>query len=1055
MDQTRWRIVTEIFHDAIELAPGERGKYVSEASGGDQAIESEVIRLLRADSDATTFLEQPITQFPSLNQPASSNSPFAPGDVLKDRYEILRLVGEGGMGYVLEALDLELNVPVAVKVIRPEIAIHAQMLELFRREVRTARSITHRNVCRTYDLDKGTVNSHGERKEFLFLTMEFLAGETLADRLIRTGPLPLPEAFDILHQIADGLDCSHRAGVIHRDIKPGNIMLVPEAEGTPRAVIMDFGLARIDPRYQFSQAPSLSGLVGTLAYMAPEQMRPEATVSSATDVYAFGLVILETVIGRSVLDLNAPRSKESERGDLSPEPETSDPRLPSSWELAIEGCLFTDPRQRSQSAGEVIRAIETNQVAEQKLSMPVLPLSENAAARRRFRQIAWLGNALVLLVLSLFLAWLRFHKQEIESRIGPGTYLYVMPLKNETGIHEFDGIGELLRTALSQSAQFNLLSQSRIGDTLEMMSRPPDSVITEPIAREIALRAGAERLVFTNIRGFGDTYQLDVEIQQPDNTPSHYRKHWLKSFEWKRTRPEGNAGSARAIPSELLDQVRDASDWIRQKVGESQNDIARLNAPVNDVTTSDWDALGEYSNAMHAQQERKTDDAIRFLNHAVEIDPGFALAYARLGDLENDLDRFKEGIAAYQKALVVSTDKRLTRRERDRIRGQFAMDSSDFQTAEDAFRDYTLFYSNDFRGYFYQGYPLMMLGRFDESEAALRRSIELNGTELSPQIQLACLYMVLGDLPRAHNLAERQFAMGRIGDANKILGETSFLESDFVQSQKYFESMQNSSDPFAKVMSFSLLARLSAEQGQYDRSLEYLGQTTQIAREQGDRVEEASALLDRAYLHMRLGDYEEAFEETKSAMELDRSLQRIATASSILSSSILRTSGSKAAEMRKVLADLDRRIQPSDAIVLSNIVKHRVHGELLLADRQWKQAVDEMHTAAALDAPINPKEYFARALADAATHDSDPAVAQAFRNQSIATYEASTKSPGVIWSIARQYPPGYLADQMVALFSLTGKNSQGIGRLIPQWRRLSALRGASSDVLRKPTARTP
>ena len=179
------------------------------------------------------------------------------------------------MGHVFEALDTELNVHVALKVIRPEIAAAPEALARFRQEVRLARSITHPNVCRTFDIDRETrilSPKNGTKIDIVFLTMELLQGETLASRIKRSGRLTLDEVLRLACQIADALGAAHALGIVHRDMKPANVMLVfPEnaAAQEDRAVIMDFGLARLDPvllavDFGDSAGPeSASGSMGT------------------------------------------------------------------------------------------------------------------------------------------------------------------------------------------------------------------------------------------------------------------------------------------------------------------------------------------------------------------------------------------------------------------------------------------------------------------------------------------------------------------------------------------------------------------------------------------------------------------------------------------------------------------------------------------------------------------------------------------------------------------------------------------------------------------------
>lgn len=180
MDQNRWKTVNEIFHAALEVAASERHAFVVTAAKGDTFLRTEVELLLKADEEAGSYIETPanLVDFLSLPSPA-----LEPGNVLCSRFRIDRAIGEGGMGHVFEAFDIELGVRVALKVIRPEIASDPEALVRFRQEVRLARRITHPNVCRTFDIERETrivTKAREVNVEFVFFTMEFLEGETLA-----------------------------------------------------------------------------------------------------------------------------------------------------------------------------------------------------------------------------------------------------------------------------------------------------------------------------------------------------------------------------------------------------------------------------------------------------------------------------------------------------------------------------------------------------------------------------------------------------------------------------------------------------------------------------------------------------------------------------------------------------------------------------------------------------------------------------------------------------------------------------------------------------------
>jgi tetratricopeptide (TPR) repeat protein len=306
--------------------------------------------------------------------PAAS---FASGEFLANRFRIVRFLGHGGMGDVYEAEDEEVHGRVALKTVRTEIARLPGAVERFAREIHLARKVTHPNVCRIFD-----ISHHGE---VTFLTMELLPGETLEHRLRRTGAMQEEEALPLARQMAEGLAAAHRVGVVHRDFKPANVMLVPE-DGAVRAVVMDFGLARGGETV--GGGLTMRGdVLGTPSYMAPEQVAGEE-ITPATDVYAFGIVLYEMMtgalpfVGETALSTAVKRLRED-----PPAPRLKAPHLDPAWEAAILRCLARDPRQRFAGVRDAVAALAE--------APPTVVLSLPAAPKPR----RWLLPAAALVVL--------------------------------------------------------------------------------------------------------------------------------------------------------------------------------------------------------------------------------------------------------------------------------------------------------------------------------------------------------------------------------------------------------------------------------------------------------------------------------------------------------------------------------------------------------------------------------------------------------------------------------------------------------------------------------
>jgi serine/threonine protein kinase len=345
MTSARWELVTRIFDAALDLPQSVRNDFVRRECKGDHELEVEVLRLLAADQQAGSFLERPaLTTVAAGSVLHSQMSLLAVGNVVSGRFEILRFIGQGGMGQVYEALDLELKARIALKAIRPDISSDPRMLSRFRREVQLTRRITHPNVCRTFDIERHSSGA-GNGGDLTFLTMELLEGETLADRLRREGRMTTAAALPLVLQMIEALSAAHGVGIIHRDFKPSNVLLVPwDTSASPRlrVVVTDFGLARaLVPNGQISAdhaATSLTGnqgLLGTLIYMAPEQFeRGEATVAS--DIYSLGLVMYEMVTGSRPFADDIVHAEAAKRlKQLAPSARLAVPGLDPAWDASI------------------------------------------------------------------------------------------------------------------------------------------------------------------------------------------------------------------------------------------------------------------------------------------------------------------------------------------------------------------------------------------------------------------------------------------------------------------------------------------------------------------------------------------------------------------------------------------------------------------------------------------------------------------------------------------------------------------------------------------------
>jgi serine/threonine protein kinase len=345
----RWLRVERLFREALTHPLAERRRFLESACRGDSDLLREVLSLLASHEEAGSFLDAPVLAFlPGAALAAAADSAdvhtFLSGQMVADRFRIVRFLAEGGMGEVYEALDTERHEEVALKTIRRTILDDEEAEGRFARESQLARKVIHPNVCRIHDVFEHVVRSGNHEARIRCLSMELLAGETLGRRLRRTGKLSAARALPIALQIAQALKAAHDVGVIHRDLKPDNVILVP-GKNEIRAVVTDFGIARADRTFERVPAAArldllwmlhglqadasaskgalarlarrarsrmaalglvseidgdlteLGRVLGTPAYMSPEQARG-VRVDQRTDVWSFGVLFYEMLTGQ-------------------------------------------------------------------------------------------------------------------------------------------------------------------------------------------------------------------------------------------------------------------------------------------------------------------------------------------------------------------------------------------------------------------------------------------------------------------------------------------------------------------------------------------------------------------------------------------------------------------------------------------------------------------------------------------------------------------------------------------------------------------------------------
>lgn len=458
---------------------------------------------------------------PTVAMAAAESTQFRPGDVVGGRYRIRRFIARGGMGEVYEAEDAELRQTVALKTVHPRDAGQAIAVERFKREIHLARRVTHPNVCRIYDVG---YHASASGEPIIFLSMELLVGETLAQLLTRRGSIPPTEMEPIARQMVEALAAAHAAGVVHRDFKCENVFLVPAPEGT-RVVVTDFGVARGVDSDEFAANVTVADVaVGTPAYMAPEQIEGGA-ITAAVDQYALGVVLFEAVTGRLPFAGETPIATAVKRlTHAAPAADELMPGLDPRWVATLRRCLARNPGDRFASVREISEALRGNEGLVAAVATPAPPVAA-ASPRRNRRQLLLLGAVSLLLLLAVAQAVFRVRRSLASPFAGLSGVerraVAVVPFRNLAQRPEFEWLSVALAEMVASEIRTTKGLRALAGDAVaragvDLDLRTDEALQTDALER-LRHRLGADFVVagtYAVLGGEGaTTVRLAVRVE--------------------------------------------------------------------------------------------------------------------------------------------------------------------------------------------------------------------------------------------------------------------------------------------------------------------------------------------------------------------------------------------------------------------------------------------------------------------------------------------------------------------------------------------------------------
>jgi len=692
--------------------------------------------------DATTPLSHPVQPY-ALHR-------YAPNEVLAGRYRIIRVAGEGGMGVVYEAEDLELHERVALKTLHAPHQARESEIARLRREVQLARRVTHPNVCRIYDA--------GRHDQVVFVTMELLEGETLSRHIASKRRLDKSETIAILRQLCAGLQAAHDAGVIHRDFKSGNVMLVPRGSDM-RAVITDFGLARTTELD--AQVSHRSAIIGTPAYMAPEQIRGD-DLTPAVDVYALGVVAFEMITGEvPFADASVP-SLVRRLQEPAPTPRRIVSDLDQHLESVIVRCLERDPRDRFVSPADVAKALD-----------------EGVPIARKTKRWLWIAAAAAIaLAIAAAMIW--------KTRTpAPQTVHAAKPARQSVAILGFRNLSQRedaswLSTALTEM----LATELAAAESLRVIPGEETSRAKRDLTMTDADSHAANTLARFRSATGADFVVLGSYVEQPD-------KSLRLDVRVQRTAGGDIAASfaTTGTESDLFTLVGHVGATLRDRLGANARLAEGLDlrhaVPSNTAAAK---FFAEGVARLHAYEAIAARDAFE---KAVEADPQFALAYADLADAYAILGFDDKAADAARRAFELSG--RLPRSERLLTEATYHRHAHDLAKAIDLYRTLVRTFPDDPQHRVRLIDALIQNSRADEAMREIAAMRRLHGTfDLEPRLDLleAWTQEILGDPNKITAAADRAIAKARVAQNRDVLGEALVMRAwGLAQVSKFSESM--------------------------------------------------------------------------------------------------------------------------------------------------------------------------------------------------------------------------------------------------------------------------
>ncbi len=882
------------------------------------------------------------------------------GTTLASRYEIIEELGDGGMGKVYRVEDKKINEEVALKLIRPEIASDKKTLERFSNELKMARKIAHRNVCKMYDLS--------EENGIHFITMEYVSGEDLRSFIRRSRLITAGTAVTIAKQASEGLAEAHRLGVIHRDLKPSNIMI--DKDGNVR--IMDFGIAR---SLKAKGITELGVMIGTPEYMSPEQVEG-MEADQRSDMYSLGVILYEMVTGEIPFRGATPLSiAMKHKGEKPQDPREVNPQIPEELSQVILKCLEKSKEKRYQTAEELLSELskidkgiptEEKMIPRRKTSV-----SKEITVTFSLKKILIPAFAVITLAVIAVLIFSPFPIREVIPVPSDKPSLAIMYFKNNTGDDSLDhwrsALSDLLITDLSQSKHIKVLSAERLFNILQQLNQLEAGTYSSEVIKEVAARGGIESVLVGNFTRADDTFRINATLQE--------------------------ARSGELIGSESVEghgekdfyaMVDELTRKIKENFKLSESEIATdIDKEVEEITSASTEAFKHYSEGRRYHLNGDYPKSVESMLKAVEIDPEFAMAYRSLANAYGNMGFLAAQRNSRQKAFELRA--RVSERERYLIEADYYWSSEKtLDKAIDAYRELLELYPGDsitltnLGGVYsameewdkalelhrmrFQEKPVnfivywntidmyMVKGMYDIARQVLMSALNDYPDNSDFFEKLALVYACQGEYDLALEEVEKAISLSRNIEPFALKGDIFYLKGDFSEAENAYRKFGLGAGIF--------FAYINLSQGKLEELRNLLNQAPQTMQAQ------------LAHLFLKTGEFEKALKGFDKALEDAVKNERVSEQIRMMHQKGLAYLGMKSiSDAQRTAKELKTLIEDS---LFEKAIRYYQHlmGRIELEQENYKKAIKYFKEAISLlpytrDGRMHFRPLFLNSLAQA------------------------------------------------------------------------------------------